>query len=58
MGTADTWLSVDFTKLNKYVKRPVNPQPTLWETVWNLPKGNSHLAIFDALKGYHQIELN
>jgi hypothetical protein len=44
-----------FTKLNKYVK---SPQPTPWQTVWNLPKGTTHFAVFDALKGYYQIKLD
>ncbi len=57
-GTTDIRLCVDFTKLNKFVRRPVNPQPTPWETVRNLPKGTTHFAVFDALKGYHQIELD
>jgi hypothetical protein len=26
--------------------------------VRKLPKGKKHLAVFDALKGYHQIELD
>ncbi len=51
-------LCVDFTKLNKYIRRPVNPQPTPWETVRTLPHGKKHFAVFDALKGYHQIELD
>ena len=57
-GTTDIRLCVDFSKLNKYVVRPVNPQPTPWETVRNLPKGIKHFAVFDALKGYHQIPLS
>jgi predicted aspartyl protease len=56
-GTADIRLCIDFTKLNKFVKRPVNPQPTPWEVVRNLPTGARHFAVFDALKGYHQIPL-
>ena len=57
-GTTDIRLCVDFTKLNKFVKRPTNPQPTPWEVVRNLPKGTKHFAVFDALKGYHQVELD
>ena len=57
-GTTDIRLCVDFSKLNKFVKRPVNPQPTPWETVCNLSHGTTHFAVFDALKGYHQIELD
>ena len=57
-GTTDIRLCVDFTKLNKFVKRPTNPQPTPWEVVRNLPRGTTHFAVFDALKGYHQVELD
>ena len=39
------------------MKRPTNPQRTPWEIVWNLPTGTRHFAVFDALKGYHQILL-
>ena len=56
-GTSDIRLCVDFTKINKFVKRPTNPQPTPWEVVRNLPTGTRHFAVFDALKGYHQIPL-
>ena len=57
-GTAEIRLCVDFTRLNKWIRRPVNPQPTPWETVRTLPSGRTHFAVFDALKGYHQIELD
>ena len=56
-GTNDIRLCVDFTRLNRHVIRPVNPQPTPWEIVRDLPKGVCHYAVFDALKGYHQIPL-
>ena len=57
-GTAELRLCIDFKRLNEHVKRPINPQPTPWETIRNLPKGITHYAVFDALKGYHQIELD
>ena len=57
-GTSDVRLCVDFSKLNKHIIRPVNAQPTLWELVRKIPKGTKHFAVFDALKGYHQIELD
>ena len=55
--TSDVRLTVDFRRLNKYAKRPVNPQPTPWELVRNIPKGAKLFAVFDALKGYHQVPL-
>jgi hypothetical protein len=36
----------------------VNPQPTPWELVRKIPKAAKHFAVFDALKGYHQINLD
>jgi len=57
-GTNDIRLCVDLRRLNQYAKRPVNPQPTPWEVVRRLPRGVKHFAVFDALKGYHQIELD
>ena len=55
--TSDIRLCVDFRRLNKYAKRPINPQPTPWELVRNIPKGAQLFAVFDALKGYHQVPL-
>ena len=57
-GTSDVRLCVDFSKLNRHIIRPVNAQPTPWEVVRKIPKGTKHFAVFDALKGYHQIELD
>jgi len=31
---------------------------TPWEVIRNIPKGTKHYAVFDALKGYHQIDLD
>ncbi len=57
-NTTDIRMCVDLTKLNRYVQRPVNPQLTPWEVIRNIPKGTKHYAVFDALKGYHQIDLD
>ena len=51
-------MCVDLTKLNRYVQRPVNPQLTQWEVIRNIPKGTKHYAVFNALKGFHQIDLD
>ncbi len=51
-------MCVDLTKLNRYVQRPVNPQFTPWEVIHNIPRGTKNYAVFDALKGYHQIDLD
>ena len=57
-NTTDIRMCVDLTKLNRYVRRPVNPQLTPWEVIRNIPKGTKHYAVFDALKGYHQVDLD
>ena len=57
-NTTDIRMCVDLTKLNRYVRRPTNPQLTPWEVIRNIPKGTKHYAVFDALKGYHQVELD
>jgi hypothetical protein len=51
-------LCVDLRMLNKYVKRPENPQRSPWEVVRTIPTGCKHFATFDAFKGYHQVELD
>ena len=57
-NTTDIRMCVDLTKLNRFVRRPTNPQLTPWEVIRNIPKGTKHYAVFDALKGYHQVELD
>ena len=57
-GNGGIRICVDFRRLNEHVIRPTNPQPTPWETVRTLPKGITHFAVFDAFKGYHQVELD
>lgn len=37
-GTTDIRVCVDFTRLNRFVKRPVNQQPTPWETFEICPR--------------------
>jgi hypothetical protein len=44
--------------LNKFVKRPENPQRSPWEVVHTIPTGCKYFATFDAFKGYHQVELD
>ncbi len=44
---------VDLRMLNKLVKRPENPQRSLWEVVRKITTGCKHFATFDAFKGYH-----
>jgi hypothetical protein len=51
-------LCVDLRMLNKFVKRPENPQLSPSEVVKTIPTGCRHFATFDAFKGYHQVELD
>jgi hypothetical protein len=44
--------------LNKFVKRPKNPQRSPWEVVRTIPTGCRHFATFDAFQSYHQVELD
>jgi hypothetical protein len=44
--------------LKKFVKRPKNPQRSLWEVVRTIPTGCRHFTICDVFKGYHQVELD
>jgi hypothetical protein len=52
------WLCVDLRMLNKFVKRPKNPQRSPWEVVKTIQAGCRHFVTFNAFKGYHQVELN
>ena len=45
-------LCVKLRMLNKFVKRPENPQLSPWEVVRTIPTGCQHFATFDAFKGY------
>jgi hypothetical protein len=52
------WLFIDIIMLNKSVKRPENPQRSPWKVVRTIPMVCRHFATFDAIKGYHQVELD
>ena len=51
-------LVTDFSCLNKYVKRPVHPFPTAQEVTQSIPANSKWFAKLDAVKGYHQINLD
>ena len=51
-------LVTDFSALNKYVKRPVHPFPTAQEVTQSIPADSKWFAKLDAVKGYHQINLD
>lgn len=51
-------LVVDYTGLNRYVKRPVHPFPSPHELASSIPSTSKWFATFDAVKGYWQVELD
>lgn len=57
-GTNDIRMCVDFTKLNMWVKRELYWSNTPLEAVADIPDGSLVFSVFDALKGYHQCELD
>ena len=51
-------LVVDFTQLNKFVKRPHHGFPSSTEIVSGLDSDSKYFAKLDATQGYHQIPLD
>ena len=51
-------LVTDYTKLNRYVRRPVHPFPSVKEIVQAVPAGTKFVAKMDALHGYFQLALD
>ena len=54
----DLRLVVDYTKLNKFVKRPVHTFPSAKEIMDRIPAGSRYFCKMDCTQGYHQIELD
>ena len=54
----DLRLVVDYTGLNRYVKRPVHPFPAKKDIISQLPPDARYFATLDTVQGYHQIELS
>ena len=50
-------LVTDYTILNKYVKRPVHPFPSVHDIVQSIPSGSKFFAKLDAIHGYFQLAL-
>ena len=48
---------VDLKGLNKFVMRPTHPFPTGKDIIATIPPTSKFFAVFDALKGYWQVEL-
>ena len=48
----------DFTSLNRCIVRPIFEAPTPFQAVRTIPPGMKFFTVIDALKGYHQVELD
>ena len=51
-------LCVDFRQLNKSIVRPKFETATPFQAVRTIPPGMRYFTVVDALKGYHQVELD
>ena len=51
-------LVTDYTRLNKYVVRPVHPFPSVADIVQVIPASSTCFAKLDATHGYFQLPLN
>jgi hypothetical protein len=51
-------LVTDYTRLNKFVRRPVHPFPSVKEIVQSIPTGMKFFAKMDAVHGYFQLGLD
>ena len=50
-------LTVDFTKLNKYVKRPTHPVRGTHDAVASIERGARFFTKIDSKSGYHQVAI-
>ena len=48
-------LVTDYTKLNRYVKRPVHPFPSVQDIVQSISAGSQFFAKMDTIHGYFQL---
>jgi len=51
-------LVTDYTKLNKFVIRPIHPFPSVQDIIQSIPPGMRFFAKLDALNGYFQLALD
>ena len=54
----DLRLVVDFTGLNKYIRRPIHTLPSTQDIISGLDPGSKVFMKLDATQGYHQIPLD
>ena len=51
-------ICVDYTMLNRYVKRPLHPFKAPWEAVSNIDRKSKYFSTLDATSGYWQLRLD
>ena len=51
-------LVTDYTKLNKFVRRPVHPFPSVKDIMQSIPAGTKYFAKMDAIHSYFQLALD
>ena len=51
-------LATDYTKLNKFVHRPIHPFPSTRDIIQSIPHGQKLFAKLDAVHGYFQLALD
>ena len=51
-------LVTDYTKLNKFVHRPIHPFPSTRDILQSIPHGQKLFAKLDAVHGYFQLALD
>jgi hypothetical protein len=49
---------VDYTGLNKFVRRPIHPFQSPTELLTSIPSSSKWFVVLDAVKGYWQVELD
>ena len=54
----DIRLVIDYTRLNKYIKRPVHTFPSTQEILAGIEPDSKVFAKLDATQGYHQVPLD
>ena len=54
----DLRLVIDYTRLNKYVRRPIHTFPSTQEILSGIDPHSKVFAKLDATQGYHQVPLN
>ena len=54
----DVRMVTDFSKINKFVKRPVHPFPSVADIIRSIPAGTKFFAKMDAIHGYFQLALD